>query len=264
MSAKAKKKGVTNSMGIFIEPKKVAEVMEKHRGERAVAAQELGISIPQLTGMIGGNPALLGRWKRRVIKRSQLVDAIQIGADLLSREPLAQAMGEDTPDKLLPNPEDMKLALQVQKEDKSLREMIKKMGANDQEANLSISFAAFRDRHVQSTLAMTVAGVSLNFQRMLDVLRGLEARLKKAVTGEKPFSMNDHGEPCEEQMVLEAYRSIAEECRRTADFVWRGQIAKAKVEAMIRLGMNATRRGTVNTNTPGFTPKMVKATNKTV
>jgi hypothetical protein len=255
--APQRKKGCLNSIGAFITPEMVAAAMEKHKGDRNAARNELGISIGQLTGMIGGNPALLGRWRRRKLTTSE---AIAIGAEILSRDPIGRAINGDTPDKLLPPPDELQLAQMIEIEDKKLKAHMKELGANEKEANLALSFTAFRDRHVQSTLALTMSGVAMNFQRMLETLRLLEERMKQAKDGSRPFSVNDKGDLVEEAIVMESYVAISEECRRTAELVWKGNIAKAKVEALIRLGANARRKSMgpgSNGNTPGFTPKRV-------
>lgn len=232
----------------------ICECMQRHNENRAAVCRELQLTNHQLNSFIRRYDVLKQFHNRKPIPPAVL--------ETITRTPPGdpQMLNKpEDPNTLLQSAEDLKLADIIEKEDRKLKDALIRFGGTESEADLVLSFTAFRNRHVESTLGMTVTGVALNFRRMMDVMRELEARIKKAAMpveqGGVPFRLNEHGEPTEEEMVYESYRGIAEECRKTAEFIWRGQVAKAKVEAMIRLGRNTTRR---TATTPGFAPKSAK------
>lgn len=223
----------------------IDEAMAKVSGNRDLACQVLGIPDSKLAELIDASSVLREKWNPKDQRQPVELDVTTTMSD------------ED-------------LAKMVAKEDKKLRNGIEKMGGDAADVELALALRKFNGGHIERSVDMMTAGVTLNSIRMLRMLRNMEARIEKQSSlpasetiraeekGAPPiveenggFRFNVDGEPTEEEMVLSSYIALNGEYRKTVELMLKGSLVKAKIESMKKKGGSGKRGGSAGWKAKG-------------
>jgi hypothetical protein len=233
---KRRMRGITNSIGVKVFTEDIDAALTRHNGNRRKAAEELHLDKSRVAFAISQKTELREKWSHAPKVPTALTTISRTSTLPVSQNPMPVVKSE------------AELAAQMQREDQNLRDAFIKLGGTEDEAGLSFSFRSFHGRHIQNTLGLTTTGSAVNYHKMLRVLRKLEARIEAG-----GFVMNVKGEPTEEAMVMESYRAISEECRKTAELCHKASWMAAKIEALKR---SSEKGGMTNSRgKPGFPAK---------
>jgi hypothetical protein len=237
------KGGISNLVGHIVSIEDIESALTRFEGDRGKASSALNMTRKRLNMAINQHRGLKAKWRKYTLTgpaTNSTMKRLPDEVSTISREPLVPLNETGVLQS------EAELAAQIEREDRKIQQGIIKFGGTEEDAELAVSLRSFHGRQIQSTLALTATGVSLNFVRMQKVLRKLEKRIE-----EGNFKENAKGEPAEEAMVYESYRALTEECRHTAELAQKASWLAAKIENLKQSNKGS---GSVR-GKPGFAAK---------
>lgn len=241
-------RGIRNLVGHKVPIEEIHATLERYKGDRGATAEALNMDRTRLSMAINQNAMLKAKWGRyqmvgpgmKAVTGAQSRTPIPIGPPVPIDPNIPAALQSDA-----------ELAAFIAREDDRVKKGLTEIGLNDKEVKLAIELRNFHGRHIEKTVDMLTAGLSINSLRMLGVLRDLEKRMEEAAADPSKFLRDERGAPVDEAMVRTQYCALLEEYRRTCDLALRGTFMKAKIEMMAKAQQTKGKTG----GRPGFKSK---------
>lgn len=156
--------------------------LDKHGGNRAAAAAELGIDDAALRGRINRNDQLRLRWAgvgssvRESMPRHAPKEAVTIYRDVLP-----SALGKHTsPTFQKINDDNENIAAAVEKEDLLVRTGVQNLGLSKDQMELAMSFQSFQRRFFTTSFEMLGGGITRQFVTLVSEIESISERLKNS------------------------------------------------------------------------------------
>jgi hypothetical protein len=216
----------------------VHEALEKHHGNRAAAAQELGMTLQGIKNKIYESPRLRARWANDEVGTPDQIDA-------LVQEPVTV--------------DQKRFAAVIEKEDERLKSGLAEMGLSDREMTEALALQKFNRQNFASIMDIFNAGMAKTAIKLLTRIAQIEARLEPVTA--KLVTMGDMAEDrdlwtMEEEKLALQYVTAIDTFRKITQTGYEGsktlaiikwKLAGGGKEKKAKPGFQAVGDGVINT-----------------
>lgn len=206
---------------------KINKALEASGGNRAAAAEIIGMAVGRLTSAVNSNPALSARWHTN----NDLLDG------KTNINPITAI--NRTPPKPLDLAPSQKMAIELTVGEKKLNRSLAKLGFKSAEIQAISSVEEFAGQHFEETLSIMHGGLLKSAMRLMLLAERIE----------QTYLQEDDLEPKERDFWWKAYFEILEKLRSMNEQTNKAALTKALIEMKRKESEGGNPRGK-----PGFQP----------